>query len=266
MKSFKCLLACLCLGAALPAWGAFSIMGTRVIYHDREGEAAVHMQHVKGAGPVLLQAWLDDGSPEAKPGSQDLPFMVYPAVARVDAGATQVIRIGRIRDDVPDDREMLLYFNALEIPPAENDAALANTNALQFAMQARMKFFYRPRSLDSSPDQVADALRFQLAMRDGALRLRVHNPTPYHITMPNLGVYPAQADAAAQPLGKFQENGVAPMVPPFDVLEVPLTEFAPHTRASALAARPAADLQVRYTLINDQGGILPKSARLDHES
>jgi len=264
MKSLKFLLACGCLAAVLPAWAGFTIMGTRVVYHEREGEATVHLQRVTGDGPALLQAWLDDGSPEAKPASQDLPFIVYPTVARLEVDAAQVIRIVRTSDKVPSDRELLLYFNALEIPSEADDAALDSGNALQFALQTRMKFFYRPQSLQSNPDQASAALRFSLHSGDGVLYLRVTNPTPYHITMPNLGVYAARADDA--PLAKFKENGIAPMVAPFAQLDVPLTEFAAHVHAGKLSARSGADMQVRYTVINDQGGLLTKSASLNDGS
>jgi len=266
-KRFKPLLACLCLGMALPAWGGFSIIGTRVIYHDAQGEATVHMQRVTGDSPVLLQTWLDDGSPDAQPGAQDLPFLLTPAVARVDPGAAQVIRIVRIRNDVPDDREMLLYFNALEVPPAADASQLAATSAVQFAMQARMKFFYRPKGLEPGVDQAPALLRFSVhAADDGAVQLRIYNATPYHITMPDLGLYTADAPEDAVALAKFRATGIAPMVAPFDDLTVTLADLAPNVRASTLTARPAAELQVRYTVINDQGGILPKSVALGSAS
>jgi len=263
----KLWITCLLLGGATLAQAGFTIMGTRVIYAEADGEATVRLQHVKGDKPVLLQVWLDDGDPNAKPGTQDLPFVLTPPVSRVDPGNAQVIRIMRIRDDLPTDRESLLFFNALEVPPAAESPTDPNENRLYLAMQARMKFFYRPRGLTPTAVQAADLLRFTLeTTADGQLQMRLHNPTPYYITVLNLALHAANAAEDAAPLAKHKETGLAPMVVPFGDVSVALDELAPNTTAAQLTTRRAADTEVRYTVINDQGGINAKQATLDDAS
>jgi len=257
------------------AHAGFSIAGTRVIYQEADGEATVRLQRVTGEKPVLLQVWLDDGSPDAQPGTQDLPFLLTPAVSRVDPDQTQIIRIWRTRDDVPHDRELLLFFNALEVPSSVDMAAQswqkAGQNQIQLAMQARMKFFYRPRGLSMQAAQAADLLRFSLDTTDAGrvteyVRLRVHNPTPYHVTLPSLALYPAHAAPDATPLAKIQETGIAPMVAPFDDLSVPLDGLIPDAaplNSAPLTPGNVSGAQVRYSVINDQGGINAKQKALD---
>jgi len=264
----KLLITCLLLSSATLAQAGFSITGTRVIYNEADGEATVRLQHVKGEKPVLLQVWLDDGDPDAKPGMQDLPFVLTPPVSRVDPGNAQVIRIVRIRDDLPKDRESLLFFNALEVPSAIEDLTQPNENRLYLAMQARMKFFYRPKGLmPTAAHQATDFLRFtRETTPDGQLQLRLHNPTPYHITVLNLALHAANAAPDAAPLAKHKETGLAPMVPPFGDVSVALDELAPNASVAQLTTRRAADTEVRYSIINDEGGINAKQATLDDAS
>jgi len=274
MKSYKRLIApLLLLTLSMQAHAGFSISGTRVIYQESQGEATVHLQHITGNSPVLLQTWLDDGSAEAKPGAQDLPFLLTPAVVRVNPGHAQVVRILRLRDELPRDRESLLFFNALEIPlssrqharPQDDANGSDGENHLQLAMQARMKFFYRPQGLKISPLQAADLLTFALeeATDHDALRLRIHNPTPYHLTLPNLALsmdtHPGDTAAVAE-LG---QTGVAPMVAPFSDLTVALAAQTPAKAPVAAATVIApASMQVHYTVINDQGGLSRKQKSL----
>jgi len=263
----KFLITCLLLSGATLVQAGFSIAGTRVIYNEADGETTVRLQHVKGEKPVLLQVWLDDGDPEAKPGMQDLPFVLTPPVSRVDPGNAQVIRIVRIRNDLPTDRESLFFFNALEVPSALEDLTQPNENRLYLAMQARMKFFYRPKGLMPTAVQATDLLRFtRETTPDGQLQLRLHNPTPYHITVLNLALHATSAAPDAAPLVKHKENGLAPMVPPFGDVSVALDEFAPDASVVQLTTRRAADTEVRYTIINDEGGVNVKRATLDDAS
>jgi len=246
------------LGATTLARAGFSISGTRVIYHDAQGEATVHMQRVSGKNPVLLQVWLDDGDAGAKPGTQNLPFVLTPAVSRVEPERAQVIRILRTRDELPGDRESLLFFNALEVPASDNTVQTAGTNSLRLAMQARMKFFYRPKDLQPAVEKAADLLRFTLATSaDGAPVLRLHNPTPYYLTVPEVALY-ASAAADAPPLATIAETVTAPMVAPFSDLTVPLND--------ADLTRLGPDVQVRYTVINDLGGYNARQGSLGHAS
>jgi len=181
-------LAALCLVAPTLAHAALT-MSTRVIYEETQGEATVQVRYPGSGFPLLMQAWLDDGS-KANPKEQNLPFLLTPAVSRIAAGQAQTVRILQTRDELPKDRESLFYFNVLEVPPTSADLIDAPQNSLQFAAHTRVKFFYRPRGLTPTPEAALQQLRFTLENAavtvddTGAqLHVRVHNPTPYHITL-----------------------------------------------------------------------------------
>jgi len=259
-KLFTLLLAAAILS---PAHAGLTIRGTRVVFDEARGEANVRVQYTKGSVPILMQAWLDDGNPDLQPGEHDLPFVISPAVARMDPGDVQLLRILRTRDGLPQDRETLLYLNVLEIPPSAADAMDAGQNYMQLSMQARLKFFYRPKGLSLPVTQAVERVRFALdndADEPGRLMLRIHNPTPYHIVMSALALHAQGDDDAA--LASFDLTAsFAPTVEPFAEVRVPLAADA---RARQEILRAGDKLVAHYTVINDQGGHNPKQQALEH--
>jgi len=244
MRRVYCFLALLLSSACFPVQAGLTIHGTRIIYDESRGETVVRIEHTVGDTPVLMQTWLDDGNPEAgAAGQQNLPFLLTPTVARMNPGSAQVVRILRTRDELPQDRESLFYFNVLEVPP-EPEASL-EVSSILFAMQARLKFFYRPKGLRISSEAAPELLRFASVLEDGQVQLRIHNPTPYHITLKDLSL---AASRDGERLAKFDlEASLAPMLAPFAEEVVSLKMLA----GSAIPAGAV----VHYSTINDQGGV-----------
>jgi len=254
------LVAALLLTTAMAAAHAgLVIRGSRVIYDENQGETTVHMRYT-GEVPVLLQVWLDQGDAEQPAGAEDIPFILTPAVTRMDPGNAQSVRILRVAGGLPQDRESLFWFNTLEVPPAPSDEALANENFIRFSVRGRFKFFYRPKGLSSSPKLAAGGLRFSMAppLPDGRAQIRVVNPSPYHVTLSRLEVRQPGDSVSARALLEFQhQSNLERMVPPMGELLMPL-EWSGLPSGAAL---PSA-LQVDYHTINDSGGLEPGQQRM----
>jgi len=248
---------CGLLLASAAAHAGMAISGTRVIYEEAQGEATVNVRYSDGDVAVLMQAWIDDGDPSMQPGQQNVPFILTPAVALMEPGNAQVIRVLRI-GELPSDRESLYFFNVLEVPPDASDKLAAGESFVQFAMQARLKFFYRPRGLQPSVIRAQDMLRFSTATgADGKLRVRIKNPTPYHFTFSELALSASEADNAPALAELDADVEFGPMVAPHSELEVVMK--------AAAGGQPGAgtSTHARYTIVNDQGGKGIKSVKLD---
>ncbi|WP_353086055.1 fimbria/pilus periplasmic chaperone [Stenotrophomonas sp.] len=163
---------------AAPASAAVTLQGTRIVYDGNKSATTVNASN-RGDTVALAQVWLDDGDIHAKAGTQKVPFVVTPTTRRIDAGASQAYRLTyapMAGTALPADRESLLYFNLLDIPPKPDD--MEGRNVLQFAMRTRIKLFYRPAGLVGNAQDAAAAL---LWTREGDA-LRIRNPTSYHVT------------------------------------------------------------------------------------
>ncbi|WP_213296951.1 fimbrial biogenesis chaperone [Paraburkholderia sacchari] len=231
----------LALGSLLPlaAQASVVIAGTRVIYNAADSEVTLKLSNV-GKSPALTQVWLDKGDPKADPSKLDLPFVLTPPLARIDPGKSQTIRIAYTGEPLPADRETLLWFNMLEVPPKPT-AEQAGPNYVQLAFRSRLKFFFRPAGLPGKSDDAPGKLMWRMGTHDGKPALLVSNPTPYHVTIIEAHV----GEGSHAP--KFDEGG---MVAPGAQLALPLS------------AAPGAGGKVSFTTLNDYGGPMKSEAAL----
>ncbi|MEG2805168.1 fimbria/pilus periplasmic chaperone [Stenotrophomonas sp.] len=178
------LLALASIGPTAPASAAVTLQGTRVIYEGGKGAVTVNASN-RGERVALAQVWLDDGDASAKAGSQKLPFVLTPTTRRIDVGHSQAFRLTyapMAGAALPGDRESLLYFNLLDIPPKPEN--VEGRNLLQFAVRTRVKLFYRPAGLAGHARDAAGALEWRAA----GDALLVSNPTAYHVTLSSLAL------------------------------------------------------------------------------
>jgi len=235
------------------------IQGSRIIYEEARGEAAISVEFV-GATPILLQAWMDAGEDAVSPGAQEVPFILMPAVTRLEPGNGQTIRILRTRDGLPQDHESVFYFNTLEVPPSPTESIAAGETYMQFSIRGRFKFFYRPRGLPVASDKAIEMLRFAIAAPDeeGRVQVRVSNPSPYHITFSTLALHPVGAEEGAEPLVRFGTDA------PYDRMVTPMGELVmPMAWGTLPAGAPLpAEVELEFVTINDSGGIETRKVRV----
>ncbi|ENB7632593.1 fimbria/pilus periplasmic chaperone [Escherichia coli] len=137
----KGLLSLLIFSMVLPAHAGIVIYGTRIIYPAENKEVMVQLMN-QGNRSSLLQAWIDDGDTSLPPEKIQVPFMLTPPVAKIGANSGQQVKIKIMPNKLPTNKESIFYLNVLDIPP--NSPEQEGKNALKFAMQNRIKLFYRP--------------------------------------------------------------------------------------------------------------------------
>lgn len=251
----KYLFAVLMLVISMATQAAVVINTTRVIYREGDGETIVQLRN-QGSGPVLAQAWIDDGDMLAGPETVDVPFTLTPSIARIDAGKGQAIRVLRIRDSLPSDRESLLWFNVLEVPPAPTQQLAQGDNLIQFSFHSRIKLFYRPKALQMQPERAHEQLQFVLVLdKAGNQHIRVNNPTPYYITFRAIALRQSADAPALAEVGRHAERM---MVAPRGSLTLPLTV------AERQGPLPE-NVQVFFSIVNDFGGETHGQRGVGHE-
>jgi len=256
-RLFAVLLLLIC---TLPAHAGLVLQGSRIIYDEARGEATVKLEYV-GDGPILLQIWMDTGKSSAAPGEDEVPFILTPAVARLEPGGGQTVRILRIGDGLPQDRESVFYFNTLEVPPSPTGLIADGEAFMQFSIRGRFKFFYRPKGLPSASGKAIESLRFALDEPDaeGRFQVRVYNPSPYHVTFSSLALrVPGTADEDV-PLVRFNTDAPGErMVAPMGELVLPMT-----WETLAPGMRLPGEVEADFIIITDLGGIERQQRRLD---
>ena len=178
------LLAGLLIAASVPSDAVAGVLinGTRIVYPAAEREVTVELTN-KGQTPVLMQAWVDRGDAQLKPQEADAPFLATPPIFRLDPQKGQSVRLAFTGEDLPQDRETLFWFNALEIPPMPQDA---NGSMMQVAVRSRLKLFYRPSGLPGDLPSAVGKVNWQVQHQGNGYVLRGENPSPYHISFSTL--------------------------------------------------------------------------------
>ncbi|WP_034198257.1 MULTISPECIES: fimbrial biogenesis chaperone [Burkholderia] len=220
---------------AAPAQAALVLNGTRIVFPERERDVTVRVENTSEQ-PVLAQSWIDDGRVDVPPEQLQVPFVVAPALKRVEPGRGAVLRITHTPASLPGDRESVYWLNVLEVPASQKDS----DNQLRFGFRTRIKLFFRPTALADGVDAAPDQLVWKtVAAAPGGherkLVLEVANPTPYYVSFGKV-----ESDAG----GTFASAGGG-MVAPFGHAQFVLPGVA-------ISANKAAT--VRYMVIDDYGG------------
>ncbi|WP_321150880.1 fimbrial biogenesis chaperone [Aeromonas jandaei] len=202
------------------SYASIKLSATRLIFSDGEKEQSVTVSNNGNAR--LAQSWLDKNHP-ADPVP---PFAVTPPLAKLTEKGSQLLRVHYAGQGLPDDRESMYWLAVQEIPQKAE-----GQNVIQFAVQQRIKVFYRPVGL---PGKASDApLTMKMALVDG--KLTVSNPTPYFINLATL-------EAGNESLG-----GEA--IAPFGQLVLP-------------AAKLGSNAKLDLTIVNDFGAHVAWQAQL----
>lgn len=222
------------LSAVPDAQAGIVIDGTRVVYPAAKREVTINIRNASDK-PSLVEAWLDAGNPDAKPGESKVPFALTPPVFRLDPTKSQSMRLVYTRDPLPADRESLFWLNVLDIPPrAAQNADLPNQ--LELAFKHRMKVFFRPAGLKGSAADAPAQLAWKLVSKDGKLTgIQASNPTAYHVSLALVMVTVDGHPVTAK----------SDMLPPFASNTFAVQDSVPV---------PAAAVALDYTFVNDYGG------------
>lgn len=213
----------------LPVHADVVIYGTRVIYPSERNEIVVQLMNQSSKGS-LVQAWIDDGDTTVPPEKIQVPFLLTPPVVRIKGHSGQQIKIKKMSNALPSDKESLFYFNVLDIPP--NVSEPEGKNTLKFAMQNRLKMIYRPKGIESVTQ--ASIKKIALVKKQGGWQIK--NDTANWITLPKIEA------------NKIQLNGKTLLLSPLSSQTVTL--------------KPSASSQYNVTIIDDRGNYVSEMVRV----
>lgn len=208
---------------------------TRVIFPQGQREVSLVLAN-QNDYPVVVQTWVDDGSPDSGPDEAEAPIIPLPAMFQLAAGQRQSLRLLYVGPAPVEDRESLYWLNFLEIPPNGSSGQESDSTRLTVTMRTQMKVIYRPTALKAGAGQAAAKLAFRL---EGA-RLFAVNPTPFFVTLSGLAL------CSGQPAAVAAEGLLAPYS------DTPIVEAVPG------CVRQDAEVQLNW--IDDEGNSQPGRA------
>lgn len=168
------------------SWASVTILGSRIIYPSDVTSVDVQLKN-NDAFPYVVQTWFDNGDIDADPQAVGtVPFLATPPVFRIQPKSGQIVRIVSSQNKaLPQDRESVFWFNALQVPPA-NVSGDKKQNKMLVMLRTRIKLFYRPAKL-GAPGNLAKKLQIK-AVSDAkkGSGITVINPQPWFASISNL--------------------------------------------------------------------------------
>jgi len=215
---------------------------TRIIYPAQHDAHSVLIANTN-PWPVLVQTWVDHGEGDLERAS--VPFVVVPAIFRLEPAATQSLRILHTGEALPEHQESLFWLNLYEIPPGDAESTADTDPArLTVTLNTQLKLLYRPAGLNAPDvDALAAQLEFTLQQDGERWHLLAHNPTPWNASLSTLSI-----NGAGGPLPADTPDL---LLPPFSARRWPLH-----------AGQPAPAVNVSFNLIDDAGFSHPYQRRL----
>ncbi|EPT0360549.1 fimbria/pilus periplasmic chaperone [Enterobacter cloacae] len=216
------------------ASASVTILGSRIIYPAAASSVDVHLKNNDDI-PYVIQTWFDEGDANSTPAvGKTIPLLATPPVFRIQAKAGQVLRVTYTGTrELPQDRESMYWFNALQVPPS-NLEGNKGQNKMLVMLRTRIKVFYRPEAIGKPVNQLKGLTLQPIFDTHKGYGITVSNPQPWFASLTQIAV---QKDGQKQTL-------TADTLAPFDNRTFWFSSWK--TKASGNGS-------VSIQLINDQG-------------
>lgn len=160
------------------AAGGIALGATRLIYDQDKKQASMPVVNSTTEKRFLINTWIEDSSSK-KVNS----IVVTPPMFVSEPKSESSLRLINTDQRLAKDRETLYYLNVQAIPSVSKEE-LEKTNVLQLAILSRIKMMVRPANLSI---RIEDAPSLIEAYNKNNI-VTVKNPTPYYMTLVNLGI------------------------------------------------------------------------------
>ncbi|EGC1083070.1 molecular chaperone [Salmonella enterica] len=210
--------------------GGISLGATRVIFLSNAKSVSLSVNNSSSDSVWLLRSWI---SQYHNKNTADIPFLITPPLYRLDSDSNIQLRINAINTDkLAQDRESVFMVNVMAIPPESDNHDTGTGGRIQFAVNSRIKLFYRPKNLNDQ-QKIKDAFNSLSVVKENGF-IKVKNPSPYYITLGHIFIN-----------GKEYRDGKNDLMlsPLSGELNIPENEKSG---------------KLSYQVINDLGGMSPK--------
>lgn len=173
----KVVLVCLIITALTQkiAYSQLELDQSRLILDSNKQSAVSMVLRNPSNIPYLAQAWIEDGSGN----KVTSPLAALPILQRIDPSEKKQVRITVMGEasQLPSDRESLLFFNVLGVPPKSN---FETNTEITLVMQNSLKLFYRPKGIEQYGPM---GWLEKIVISKNVNAISIQNPTPYHVVI-----------------------------------------------------------------------------------
>lgn len=142
------------------------------------------------------------GNTTIAPEKIQVPFILTPPVSRVAGGSGQQLKIRKMPNNLPHNKESLFYLNVLDIPP--NNPQNAGKNKIKLALQNRIKLLWRPSGI--APVDKKSLSQLNIKKKNNAIS--INNETANWITVTTIKAQNVKVNNESILLPPFSNNDI----------------------------------------------------------
>lgn len=163
--------------------GGIGLDVTRVIFLSSSESVSLRAGNTSDNSVWLLRAWASDYTTNGT----KTPFFITPPLVRINPKESMQFRINKLGDSssLPSDRESVFSINVMAIPP-QIDSQGGGKSHIQFAINNKIKLFYRPDSLNNSKN--IEKIPESIQVKNNKSDIEIKNPTPYFVTLDKIKI------------------------------------------------------------------------------
>lgn len=160
--------------------GGVSLGATRLVYPTSKDQVTLKIYNTDKKGNYLVQSWISD-----KNNKKNKDFIITPPLFIIKSGSDNLLKIVYTGDkqNLPTDREKLLFLNAKVIPSLSEQEQKAD-NSLLISTTTRIKLFIRPDAIKEDP---IESYKKLTCIYDAG-KIKVNNPSPFYINLVSLSI------------------------------------------------------------------------------
>ena len=173
MKKLLIAVATLSLSLLNTSYAQLTLDRTRIIFDRAQSNSqSIVVSNTNKNEPYLAQSWIED-----EQGNKiESPLVALPILQRINPGQEKQVKVSLAgQNNLPSDRESMLFFNVLGVPPKTGAE-----NQVNIVIQSKVKLFYRPKGLKQYKE---NGWLKELQISKSGNSYTLQNPTEYHMVI-----------------------------------------------------------------------------------
>lgn len=212
---------------------SIAVNKSRIIFTADSHDAGAITVANSGSADIVLQSWIDDGVYTRNGNQVITPFVVVPAVAKINPGEVRTFKILKTSDIPSDKGEKLYWLNLYEVELGSKK----NDNAMRVGVNTQIKVFYQPSGLTGRKSDSARLIVPVINIQSGKEILSLKNNSDFCISLSKITVMSGHYSYAIP-------DGMDMTLMPHSQMDFPLSVKGSHRATSLL-----------FSVINDDGTV-----------
>lgn len=161
-----------------------SLSSTRAVFKSGNTSEGLGVKNNSKESVYLIRSWIADYHTNKV---DDSKFLITPPLLKIKPDSTYQLKINKISNDMPTDRESIYKINVMAIPVngGQNGPSSSEiSGGVSLSVTHTIKMFYRPESIDNKTNMNSIDDFISANYEEGILN--IENKSPFFVTFANL--------------------------------------------------------------------------------